>query len=66
MEAAKDCGCPAILVIESIDAPVNLCPKCLKGKGATRAVVLPSLDSMPEQLKYFHGKVYAGFNPDLV
>lgn len=60
------CHCPNIIVIRpGVDNP-KLCKRCL-AEGET-TVILPNLDNTPENAEILlcAGKVYAGFNPDLV
>jgi hypothetical protein len=60
------CNCPDIIVIRPGADNPKLCKRCLT-EGET-VVIFPSLEVSPEYAEILSGagKVYGGFNPDLV
>jgi hypothetical protein len=62
---AGGCNCPDIIVIRPGGDNPKLCPRCLNGE---TTLVLPSLEVAPGNAGILShaGKVYAGFNFDLV
>lgn len=66
---AVTCACPNIVVIRPGGENPKLCKRCLTS--GEISVVLPSLDYVADtpqtaEILSGAGKVYAGFNPDLV
>lgn len=64
-----ECTCLRMVRFTIEGKTSSLCSKCVKDIQTGKAeivLVLPSLDEMPIGFQNFKGKVYAGFNPDLV
>jgi hypothetical protein len=60
------CNCPNIIVIRPGEAVQKPCLKCFDKREKT--LVLPSLDIALEHAEIVSsaGKIYGGFNPDLI
>lgn len=63
-ESGGGCDCPKIVSVGSGEK-IKLCPKCLDS--AETVLIFPSLTDVPKEIIERHkGKVYAGFDADLV